>query len=91
MTDKKEIKISFAPGAFDQFEGTQEELDQMIAEIHEMFANKTPEELEAMGRLMTEEDFEDMDDEARAQIIRARQSMDEDEEDLEEEFKRKLQ
>jgi hypothetical protein len=27
------IKIHFAPGCFDQFDGTQEELDQAIAEI----------------------------------------------------------
>lgn len=32
MTEKK-IKISFAPGCFDNFEGTQEELDEMIEEI----------------------------------------------------------
>ena len=35
MTDKK-IKIEFAPGAFDQFEGTQEELDEFIAELQRM-------------------------------------------------------
>jgi hypothetical protein len=27
------IKIDFAPGAFDNFEGTQEELEELIAEI----------------------------------------------------------
>ena len=32
----KKIKIEFAPGAFDSFQGTQEELDQLIAEIQEM-------------------------------------------------------
>ena len=35
MSDKK-IKIEFAPGAFDQFEGTQEELDEFIAELQRM-------------------------------------------------------
>ena len=34
--DPKEIKITFAPGAFDGFEGTQEELDELIAEITRM-------------------------------------------------------
>jgi len=29
-------KIVFAPGAFDQFEGTQEELDAFIAELQRM-------------------------------------------------------
>jgi hypothetical protein len=36
MTKKKQIKIEFAPGAFDQFDGTQEELDEFIAELHRM-------------------------------------------------------
>ena len=30
------MKIVFAPGCFDSFEGTQEELDSMIAEITRM-------------------------------------------------------
>jgi hypothetical protein len=32
----KKIKIEFAPRAFDQFDGTQEELDQLVAEITRM-------------------------------------------------------
>ena len=36
MTKKNQIKIEFAPGAFDQFEGTQEELDAFIAELQRM-------------------------------------------------------
>jgi hypothetical protein len=32
----KDLKIVFAPGCFDQFEGTQEELDELIASIHQM-------------------------------------------------------
>ncbi len=31
--DCEELEIVFAPGAFDNFEGTQEELDAFIAEI----------------------------------------------------------
>ena len=34
--DNKPTKIVFAPGCFDSFEGTQEELDAMIAEITRM-------------------------------------------------------
>jgi hypothetical protein len=46
MTDsKKPIEIEFAPGCFDMFEGTQEELDALQKEILDMFANMTPEEL----------------------------------------------
>jgi hypothetical protein len=36
MTNKKQIKIEFAPGAFDQFDGTQQELDEFVAELHRM-------------------------------------------------------
>lgn len=51
MTDKdKELKVVFAPGAFDTFDGTQEELDKMIAEVQSMFEGKTREEIEAMSR-----------------------------------------
>ena len=37
------LKIEFAPGCFDTFEGTQEELDAMIAEITKAFENGPPE------------------------------------------------
>ena len=47
MTDKK-LKVEIAPGAFDNFEGTQEELQELLAQIHQMvedgtiFENSTP-------------------------------------------------
>lgn len=31
------MKIEFAPGCFDEFNGTQEELDAMVAQIQHMF------------------------------------------------------
>jgi hypothetical protein len=34
--DCQDIEIVFAPGAFDNFEGTQEELDEFVAEITRM-------------------------------------------------------
>ena len=34
--DCKDLKIVFAPGCFDHFEGTQEELDELMAEITQM-------------------------------------------------------
>jgi hypothetical protein len=40
----KKLKIEFAPGAFDQFEGTQEELDEIIAEITRMAESGEMEE-----------------------------------------------
>jgi hypothetical protein len=36
MTEEKKITVEFAPGAFDQFDGTQEELDELIMEITRM-------------------------------------------------------
>jgi hypothetical protein len=46
--DRKELKIVFAPGCFDSFEGSQEELDDLMAEIGqliqsgELFNNSVP-------------------------------------------------
>ena len=34
--ERAEVKIEFAPGAFDTFNGSQEELDTLIAEIKNM-------------------------------------------------------
>jgi hypothetical protein len=34
--DKKSIEVVFAPGCFDKFDGTQEELDELIQQIKEM-------------------------------------------------------
>jgi len=56
MTDKS-TKLEIAPGAFDGFDGTQEELDEMLAMLKKMleddtlFENSTPvsdEEAEAI-------------------------------------------
>ena len=44
MTDKKKPEIVFAPGCFDNFDGTQEELQELIAHIHQMVEDGTLEE-----------------------------------------------
>ena len=47
------IKLKFAPGCFDNFEGTQEDLDKIIeylrgvAETGEIFENLTPVDTES--------------------------------------------
>jgi transcription antitermination factor NusG len=76
MTEsKKPITVEFAPGAFDSFEGTQEELDQLQQEIVKMFTEMTPEELEAASQ--------EVDPEELAQLL--------EQEDLVDPSQRKLQ
>ena len=60
MTEKK-MKVEFAPGCFDDFDGTQQELDELVAEIErmansgEMFENSTPVTEESLADLSEEE------------------------------------
>ena len=58
---KKKPEIIFAPGCFDNFDGTQEELQELIAHIHQMAQDGTlfenseplsPEEEEAINEMM---------------------------------------
>lgn len=50
----KKLKLEFAPGAFDNFEGTQEELDSLIASIQkgiesgEFLQNSEPVDLDEL-------------------------------------------
>jgi hypothetical protein len=67
MTDKKKPEIVFAPGCFDSFDGTQEELDELVSEINrlvesgEIFEKSRPldpdnlddEELEMLANIMS--------------------------------------
>jgi hypothetical protein len=74
MTDKKKPTIEFAPGAFDSFDGTQEELEALQAELLAMFDTMTPEELEARSTEVDVdyiEELMDEDPEAAEQLIRA--------------------
>jgi len=70
MTDdantKPEFKIVFAPGSFDDFEGTQEELDELVAAITEELnsGNVTAESTE-----LTAEDWEALPDHVKEILI----------------------
>ena len=55
--DNKELKVVFAPGCFDNFDGTQEELDEMMAEIMAMAADGS------IFENSTRVDMDDLDDE----------------------------
>ena len=52
--EKKALTLEFAPGCFDGFDGTQEELDDLMAEIQRMFdsgemeANSTPVDIDEL-------------------------------------------
>ncbi len=71
MTEEKdnELKVVFAPGSFDHFEGTQEELEELMKEIRSMFEGKTKEEIEALATPLSELDFEDLPEEIQEQLM----------------------
>lgn len=69
--EKKPMKIEFAPGCFDHFDGTQEELDQLIKEINDMFSNMTPEEIEAQAVPIDDEYLEEMDEDEVRFLMKA--------------------
>ncbi len=66
MTEEKKMKVEFAPGCFDHFDGTQEELDEFVKQITNMFEGKTAEEIEALGARVADPD--DLPPEILAQI-----------------------
>lgn len=72
----KPIEIIFEPGCFDNFEGTQEELDQLIAEIRSQFEGKTPEEIEQMSRPVDIEEIFNEDPELAEAIFRQLENAD---------------
>lgn len=80
MTEsKKPFTVEFAPGAFDSFDGTQEELDQLMIEIQDMFTKMTPEELAESSRRVTLDDLDDLEEEDRDAILRALEDFDSEE------------
>jgi hypothetical protein len=67
MTDeKKKLDIVFMPGCFDDFEGTQEELDEMMAEIQrlaetgEIFEKSIPVDLDDFLEELSEEELKEI-------------------------------
>jgi len=75
MTDSKEdkpkIEIHFAPGAFDAFEGTQEELDEFVAEVTKEFERMYEDgSLLENSESIDPTDIDEIPEEALAQIER---------------------
>jgi Mg/Co/Ni transporter MgtE len=79
MTDKenKKMEIVFAPGCFDSFEGTQEELDELIAQIQKMA--ETGELFEKSNTIDVDQLVDEMSDD---EIEKLMELMDVDPEDL---------
>jgi hypothetical protein len=85
MTDK-DFKLEFAPGCFDDFEGTQEELDQLVKDIQDMFADGS---LFEDSEVLTEDSYNDLPPELVESIFRDIEML-EDINDCVEDRKRKL-
>lgn len=74
MTDK-EIKIVFTPGCFDNFDGSQEELDQLISDIQAMVEDGS---LFDEAKMLTEDDLEDLPPEVLESIARDMEMIEDD-------------
>jgi hypothetical protein len=62
MSQKKQIKVQFAPGCFDTFEGTQEELDELVKTLQNM-------SMEEILDSSLPIDSDDLDDDELDQIL----------------------
>ena len=74
MTDQP-LKVQFAPGCFDDFEGTQEELDLLMAEIHSMFENMTAEDLAATSHAVDFDQLTESDPELAQRLAESLDSI----------------
>ena len=77
MTEPKKLKVTFAPGCFDNFDGTQEELDALIKEIEDAFSTG---ELLEISEEMSEEDWDELPDDVKLQILESLETFNDDEE-----------
>ena len=66
--EDKPLKVVFAPGCFDSLDMDQAELDALMVEIQEKFANMTPEQLASESIALNEEDFDELPDDIKLQI-----------------------
>ena len=62
------VEIEFAPRCFDSFEGTQEELDKMIADIQHMFESG---EMEERATIIDLDDLVEVDPEMAEKVFLA--------------------
>jgi len=62
----EQMQLEFAPGCFDEFDGTQEELDEFIAKLQRMFSSG---EFAKQSRPVTEDSFKDLSPEMQQKLI----------------------
>jgi len=61
MSEDKEMTLVFAPGCFDSFEGTQEELEELIESIKTAFENgELLDTAEEVDLIELEEEYPDV-------------------------------
>jgi hypothetical protein len=68
ITEEKfqDMELEFAPGCFDDFEGTQEELDELVEHIKQGFrSGKFVEE----SRPLTDEEFESLNETTQLKLL----------------------
>lgn len=75
MKDKKTPKVIFEPGCFDSFEGTQEELEELMAEIIRMAESGELEENARPIDLDNEEDIDILSRIAEAELAKAQRKL----------------
>ena len=64
--NSEQMQLEFAPGCFDDFEGTQEDLDALVEHIKEMFAAG---KFVTDGRELTDEEFDTLNESTKQKII----------------------
>lgn len=64
--DSEPMQLEFAPGCFDEFEGTQEELDELVAELQRLVATG---EFAKQSRPVTEELFEELSPQMQQKLL----------------------
>ena len=66
MTQDKKIKVEFAPGCFDSFDGTQQELDNIVAHIREMAESG---QLEELSQPLTDDVLDELSEEEQQFLL----------------------
>jgi hypothetical protein len=64
--EMQDMELEFAPGCFDDFEGTQEELDQLVAAITAAFKSG---EFARESRELTDEEFEGLSETTQLKLL----------------------